>query len=125
MVRKSNTEKLVVTNYDNFKNADFFIKQYFQAQQMLKEVEEFFESFRMSKLLTSEQLINIHPNMFLREYGAEWTEAFIEHDTIEKTHDYELLDGPSWRDKHAFTAEEKAERSTTQRVMYDEGMSCL
>lgn len=87
MARKSNTEKLVVTNYDNFKNADFFIKQYFQAQQMLKEVEDFFESFRMSKLLTSEQLINIHPNMFLYEYGAEWTEAFIEHDTLEKTHD--------------------------------------
>jgi hypothetical protein len=124
MTRKSNTEKLVVTNYDNFKNADFFIKQYFQAQQMLKEVEDFFESFRMSKLLTAEQLINIHPNMFLREYGAEWTEAFIEHDTIEKTHDYELLDGHSWRDKHAFTAEEKAERlkkvrSATQKLCED------
>jgi hypothetical protein len=110
MARKNNTEKLVVTNYDNFKNADFFIKQYYQAQQMLKEVEEFFESFRMSKLLTSEQLINIHPNMFLYEYGAEWTECFIDHYVIEKTHDYELLHGHSWSDKKPFTPEEKAER---------------
>lgn len=124
MTRKNNTEKLVITNYDNFKNANFFIKQYFQAQEMLKEVEEFFESFRMSKLITSEQLINIHPNMFLCEYGAEWTEAFIEHNTIEKTHDYELLDGHSWGDKHALTAEEKAERlkkvrSATQKLCED------
>ena len=37
-------EKLVVTNYDNFKNANFFIKQYFHAQEMLKEVEEFLKT---------------------------------------------------------------------------------
>ena len=31
------TDKLVVTNYDNFKNAEFFKKQYLQAQEMIKE----------------------------------------------------------------------------------------
>jgi len=46
-------KKLRVTNYDNFKNADFFIKQYFEAKKMLKEVDDFFESFIMSKLIES------------------------------------------------------------------------
>lgn len=48
--------KLVVTNYDNFKNAAFFIKQYHQAKAMLKEVDDFFESFVMSKLIESNGL---------------------------------------------------------------------
>lgn len=50
---KIKSDKLVVTNYDNFKNADFFIKQYFEAKKMLKEVDEFFDSFVMSKLIES------------------------------------------------------------------------
>lgn len=46
-------KKLKVTNYDNFKNADFFIKQYFEAKKMLKEVDDFFNSFIASKLIES------------------------------------------------------------------------
>ena len=42
------TDKLVVTNYDNFKNAEFFKKQYLQAQEMIKEVNDFYKSFCMS-----------------------------------------------------------------------------
>ena len=49
-------KKLKVTNYDNFKNAAFFVKQYYQAKAMLKEVDEFFESFVMSKLIESNGL---------------------------------------------------------------------
>ena len=51
--KKGNSDKLVVTNYDNFKNAAFFIKQYHQAKAMLKEVDDFFESFVMSKIYES------------------------------------------------------------------------
>ena len=48
--------KLKATNYDNYKNAEFFIKQYFLAQDMLDEVQKFFDSFMMSKLMTIDQI---------------------------------------------------------------------
>ncbi len=37
------TDKLVVTNYDNFKNAEFFKQQYLQAQEMIKEVNDLYK----------------------------------------------------------------------------------
>lgn len=53
---KQTTDKLVCTDYDNFKNLDFFRKQYNQAKKMLKEVDDFFESFISSKLIESKDL---------------------------------------------------------------------
>ena len=43
------TENLVVTNYDNFKDATFFIEQYFEAEKRMKNIQDFFQSFYMSK----------------------------------------------------------------------------
>ena len=54
MMTKQNN--LIITNYDNFKNADFFKQQYLKAQEMIKEVNDFYKSFCMSKLLTSSDL---------------------------------------------------------------------
>ena len=67
-------KNLKVTNYDNFKNASFFKKQYFQAQDMLKEVNDFYNSFCMSKLLTAADLKNVKPVMFDK---CRWTYNFI------------------------------------------------
>jgi hypothetical protein len=68
------TDKLVVTNYDNFKNADFFKKQYLQAQEMIKEVNDFYKSFCMSKLLTSKDLITLKPYLLI---NCPWSSHFI------------------------------------------------
>lgn len=74
-------EKLVVTNYDNFKNADFFIEQYFKAQDMLKEVNDFFNSFIQSRLFTAKDLNKINPSCFKGTsiYSGDnyWTQQFI------------------------------------------------
>ena len=71
-------EKLVITNYDNFKNADFFIDQYYKAKDMLKEVNDFFMSFIGSKLITGKDLNNIHPSALVGDYNyLEWTSKFI------------------------------------------------
>ena len=67
-------DKLVVTNYDNFKNADFFKKQYLQAQEMIKEVNDFYKSFCMSKLLTSKDLVMLKPYLLI---NCPWSSHFI------------------------------------------------
>lgn len=68
------TDKLVVTNYDNFKNAEFFKKQYLQAQEMIKEVNDFYKSFCMSKLLTIKDLISLKPYLLI---NCPWSRHFI------------------------------------------------
>ena len=68
-------EKLVVTNYDNFKNADFFKQQYLKAQEMIKETNEFFNSFCMSKLLTSKDALKIAPAL-VSSY-QHWINYFV------------------------------------------------
>jgi len=86
--------KLVVTNYDNFKNADFFIEQYFKAQEMLKEVNDFFASFVNSKLFTSSQLRNLRPSYLGNhsDYSSEfiWTNNFIERKLMDKGYDSKI-----------------------------------
>ncbi len=87
-------DKLVVTNYDNFKNADFFIEQYFKAQEMLKEVNDFFASFVSSKLFTANQLRNIQPSYLGNhsDYSSEfkWTNNFIERHMMDKGYDNQI-----------------------------------
>jgi len=108
-------EKLVVTNYDNFKNADFFINQYFQAEQMMKEVNDFFGSFYMSKLLTAKDLINYHPNSFGADGAYKsiaWTNKIVGWYTCDKCHDYMLsknYDKKSWN-----TTDEEIEKTAKE-----------
>ena len=54
-------EKLRITNYDNFKDASVFIKEYFEAEKRMKEINDFFQSFYMSKLILSEDVFKTHP----------------------------------------------------------------
>lgn len=48
---------LLKTDYDNFKNLKFFIEQHKKATKMLEEVDEFYDSFIKSKILTIKQLM--------------------------------------------------------------------
>lgn len=76
-------KKLVVTNYDNFKNAAFFKKQYIEAQRMIKDVNDFYHSFCMSKLLTAQDLKKINP--YLIENHV-WSSYFIFPDFEDHTY---------------------------------------
>lgn len=70
---KKKEDKLVVTNYDNFANASFFIDQYYKAKDMLEEVDKFFKSFIMSRLIAIEDL-NKHKINAIDK--GEWLDAF-------------------------------------------------
>ncbi len=43
------TDNLVITNYDNFKDLSYFIGQHHKAEEMMKEVTDFYISFLKSK----------------------------------------------------------------------------
>ena len=53
--------QLVKTDYDDFKDLTFFIKQQQKAEAMLREVEEFKKSFVLSKLVSIDDWIVEHP----------------------------------------------------------------
>lgn len=66
---------LVKTDYDNFKNLAFFINQYKKAQEMIKEVEDFYQSFLQSKLLPTEEILKDEFVNFInleKKYVTEW-----------------------------------------------------
>ena len=55
------TSDFIITNYDNFKDASLFIKQYFEAEKRMKDIQNFFQSFYMSKLIRSEDVYKLKP----------------------------------------------------------------
>jgi len=77
-------KKLVVTNYDNFKDAQFFIEQYFEAEERMKNIKEFFQSFYMSKLIHSEDINKLKPKYVIfddYDFGCHsWFEIIVNHD---------------------------------------------
>lgn len=79
------SEKLVKTNYDNFKDCKFLMQQYKKAQEMQNEVNGFINSFIMSKLLTAKDLEHISPNIIDHYH---WINSFIFPDY---EYDYLLL----------------------------------
>jgi len=112
--------KLTVTNYDNFKNADFFINQYFEAEKMIKEVNEFFQSFYMSKLLTAKDLINIRPKWFGGSYDHEWTDKIIGYDICKNAYDWRLTE--RYQNRYKDVTDEEFELI---RKNVKEGVKCL
>lgn len=77
-------KKLVVTNYDNFKDAQFFIEQYFEAEERMKNIQEFFQSFYMSKLIHSEDVNKLKPKYVIfddYDFGSHsWFKEIARHD---------------------------------------------
>lgn len=57
---------LVKTDYDNFKDLSFFIKQQEKAEQMLREVEEFKKSFVLSKMMSMSDWVKENPTHGLK-----------------------------------------------------------
>lgn len=73
--KKYESIDLVKTDYDNFKNLAFFINQYKKAQEMIKEVENFYQSFLQSKLLSAEEVLKDEFTNFInleKNYETEW-----------------------------------------------------
>lgn len=76
-------EKLRITNYDNFKDASVFIKEYFEAERRMKEISNFFQSFYMSKLILSEDVYKTNPAyMSFGEYDCSdsWFSKVTQHE---------------------------------------------
>ena len=72
--------RLVQTDYDNFKNLKFFQTQYLKAQEMLREVNDFNQSFLKSKLLSVDEVIADDYNWLLFQPGIRMfnsTSAYI------------------------------------------------
>lgn len=76
-------EKLKITNYDNFKDASVFIKQYFEAEKRMKEIKDFFQSFYMSKLIKSEDIVKLNPSFIsFGEYDQydSWSYCIVDNE---------------------------------------------
>jgi len=75
--------KLKITNYDNFKDASVFIREYFEAEKRMKEISDFFQSFYMSKLIRSEDICKTNPSFIsLGDYDVydSWTYSIVDHE---------------------------------------------
>ncbi len=73
----------IITNYDNFKDASLFIKQYFEAEKRMKDIQNFFQSFYMSKLIRSEDLYKLKPKYIVfGEYSTShsWFDIIAKDD---------------------------------------------
>lgn len=73
--KKYENIELIKTDYDNFKNLAFFINQYKKAQEMIKEVEDFYQSFLQSKLLSAEEVLKDEFVNFInleKRYVTDW-----------------------------------------------------
>jgi hypothetical protein len=60
------TDNLVITNYDNFKDLSYFIGQHHKAEEMMKEVTDFYISFLKSKLICNHE-IDLFPGKVIGE----------------------------------------------------------
>jgi hypothetical protein len=74
--RHSQTEHLVKTDYDNFRDMRFFVEQQRKAQAMLREVEEFTHSFLDSKLMSVEDVMSDYHNWLMFSPGQRMKRSF-------------------------------------------------
>ena len=116
-------EKLVVTNYDNFKNADFFKQQYLKAQEMLKETNDFYKSFCMSKLLTIKDALNTSPYILQTTY---WVNYFVFPSHIHDIQVAKILKGEKYKEPrysmYESVSDDEAKlqcKEYTKTVLYD------
>ena len=74
--RHNQTEHLVKTDYDNFRDMRFFVEQQRKAQAMLREVEEFTHSFLDSKLMSVEDVMSDYHNWLMFSPGQRMERSF-------------------------------------------------
>ena len=73
----------IITNYDNFKDASLFIKQYFEAEKRMKDIQNFFQSFYMSKLIRSEDVYKLKPKYVVfgkYDTSHSWFDIIVDDD---------------------------------------------
>lgn len=81
------TDNLVITNYDNFKDLSYFIGQHHKAEEMMKEVTDFYISFLKSKLICNHE-IDLFPGKVIGECFHDMTEK----KRIESRYDEDIFD---------------------------------
>lgn len=75
MNKKKSDISLIKTDYDDFKNLSFFRTQYIKAQEMLREVNEFNQSFLDSKLLSVDEVMSNEHNWLLFQPGTRMLDS--------------------------------------------------
>lgn len=95
------TDNLVITNYDNFKDLSYFIGQYHKAEEMMKEVTDFYISFLKSKLICNHE-INLYPGKVIGECFHNMTvkkriESRYDEDIFDK-----IVNGARLQDKDGY-----------------------
>lgn len=73
---KRMTQRLIKTDYDNFRDMRFFVEQQRKAQAMLREVEEFTHSFLDSKLMSVEDVMSDYHNWLMFSPGQRMERSF-------------------------------------------------
>ena len=85
--------KLVKTDYDNFRDMTFFIKQQKKANEMLREVHDFQKSFILSKFISFREFVEQNPT-----YGLKLFDDKLRLTYYEQSHRYDCLDLPGQSD---------------------------
>ena len=70
------TTHLVKTDYDNFRDMRFFLRQQKKAESMLREVEEFKQSFVISKMINMRDWVFEHPTEAISIFSVPMLNVF-------------------------------------------------
>lgn len=92
-MKQSKDMKLVKTDYDNFRDMTFFIKQQKKANEMLREVHDFQKSFILSKFISFREFVEQNPT-----YGLKLFDDKLRLTYYEQSHRYDCFDLPGQSD---------------------------
>ena len=79
---------LVKTDYDNFRDMTFFIKQQKKANEMLREVREFQKSFILSKFISFREFVEQNPTYGLKLFSDSPRLTYYEQTRTNDEFDY-------------------------------------
>ena len=91
---KNNDIQLVKTDYDNFRDMTFFIKQQKKANEMLQEVHDFQKSFILSKFISFREFVEQNPGYGLKLFDSPRLTYY------EKSHTKDIHDYPGQSDSN-------------------------
>ena len=80
-MNKTKNTKLVKTDYDNFRDMTFFIKQQKKANEMLREVHDFQKSFILSKFISFREFVEQNPTFGMNLFADIKFTYYIDEST--------------------------------------------
>jgi hypothetical protein len=86
-MKQNKNIQLVKTDYDNFRDMTFFIKQQKKANEMLREVHDFQKSFILSKFISFREFVEQNPEYGLKLFGSPRL-TYYEKSHTKDIHDY-------------------------------------